>query len=1090
MTATSPLTGLTDREAEARLRSYGYNECESARRPSRLAGFFGLFLDPLAIVLLFAAAVSGFLGEKIDATIIAVIVLLGATINFIQSRRSAIAIESLRAQVQPAIDVLRENRWLQIPHRLLVPGDIIRLTAGDLVPADSVLLTAEHLHVLQGALTGESFPAEKEAAGAREPARDLDRPWMIFLGSSVISGSGIAKVCATGSATVFGDIAARLATRAPETEFERGIRDFGSFIMRTVFFLVLSLLVVRMAMRGDAFQSLIFAVSLAVGLTPEFLPMIASVTLATGAVRMSRRKVIVRHLAAIQNLGSMDVLCSDKTGTLTEGVMKLERIVDPAGTPSDRALFLAGLNSRFDTGIRSPLDVAIIAAAPEDREKCEKLDEIPFDFERRLVSVVLSRDGNRLMITKGAPEPLLDRCGSFEAGGRLLPFTPEAREGCRREFQELSSKGFRVLGVAARTVPPAESYGTRDESELCFAGFLAFADPPLADAAEMVEALSRDGVRFKVITGDNELVTRYICDQVGLRGTPIVCGSEIESMTDPALGHIVETTDIFARVSPAQKNRIILALKRRGHVVGYIGDGVNDAPSLHTADVGISVPSAADVAREAAEIILTEHGLDVLHAGILEGRRAFGNVMKYILMGTSSNFGNVLSMAAASVLLPFLPMLPTQILLNNFLYDSAQISIPTDHVDASWIAQPRRWKVGAIRRFMLWVGPVSSLFDFLTFYVLLHFLHAGERVFQTGWFVESLATQTLVLLVIRTAGNPFRSGPSKALLATTLTVVVIGFLLPFSPAAPLFAFTPLPAVYFAFLIPATAMYLTAVSIVRRLTDSATQVRTDQPPLSGNRGRSVPRHRQIAREALRCPNPAPPEAGKIIRRRRYSACGSSVRKCGWVRWPVSCSVLCAIQPERKEGNTLRNHTGVGRSIGMLFGGVAAGIVGTRLLPPVIAAIAGWGKVRAGADPFDRLIGDHRRILSILDRMLEVRHPSLARRARLYMMLKRRLAKHALAEEDVVYPLVHNDSATEERSHLYQEHAEMKILLHEAGETVKSGQDWTETLGKLRSLIREHVEEEEKTVFPELRRELSRNRWPALSGQISREEAVLF
>jgi Mg2+-importing ATPase len=643
---------------------------------------------------------------------------------------------------------------------------------------------------------------------------------MIFLGSSVISGSGVARVCITGPKTVFGDIAARLATRPPETEFERGIRDFGSFIMRTVFFLVLSLLVVRIAMRRDAFQSLIFAVSLAVGLTPEFLPMIASVTLATGAVRMSRRKVIVRHLAAIQNLGSMDVLCSDKTGTLTEGVMKLEQVVDPMGAQSDRALVLAGLNSRFDAGIRSPLDVAILARAPEDGEPSGKLDEIPFDFERRLVSVVLNRSGSRLMVTKGAPEPLLDRCGSYESGGRVLPFDAETQENCRQEFRNLSGKGFRVLGVAWRNLPDAESYGIQDESDLCFAGFLGFVDPPLADAAEMIQVLGRDGVRFKVITGDNELVTRYICDQVGLSGTSVVCGAELDSMTDPALGHIVETTDVFARVSPAQKNRIILALKRRGHVVGYIGDGVNDAPSLHAADVGISVPGAADVAREAAEIILTEHGLDVLHAGILEGRRAFGNVMKYILMGTSSNFGNVLSMAAASVMLPFLPMLPTQILLNNFLYDAAQVSIPTDRVDASWITRPRRWRVASIRRFMLWVGPVSSLFDFLTFYVLLHFLHAGESLFQSGWFVESLATQTLVLLVIRTAGNPFRSGPSKALMTTTVAVVAIGFLIPFSPVAELFTFTPLPMMYFAFLIPATAAYLTAVSVVRRLTDAA------------------------------------------------------------------------------------------------------------------------------------------------------------------------------------------------------------------------------------------------------------------------------
>jgi len=809
---------LTNQEAELRLRRCGYNECRPIRRSNQLANFLQLLLDPMVIVLFLAAAVSGFLGQKIDATIITTIVLLGVTINFVQSQRSAIAIEGLRAQVQPVTAALRAGEWRQIPQRLLVPGDIIRLSAGDVVPADSLLLSAEHLRLLQSALTGESFPVEKEAASGREPALDLDTPWMIFLGSSVISGSGVARVCTTGPGTVFGDIATRLSRRPPETEFERGIRDFGSFIMRTVFLLVLSLLVVRIAMHRDPLQSLIFAVSLAVGLTPEFLPMIVSVTLARGAVRMSRRKVIVRHLAAIQNLGSMDVLCSDKTGTLTEGVMKLERATDPLGAQSERALFLAALNSRFDAGIRSPLDVAILSRAHEDYEEYEKLDEIPFDFERRLVSVVLRRAGSRLMVTKGAPEPLLDRCGSYEIDGQSFPFTVEMRANCEREFQQLSCAGFRVLGVAYRIMPSADSYAAKDESDLCFAGFLAFIDPPLTDAQDLVKALCRDGIRLKVITGDNELVTRYVCEQVGIATTSIVCGREIESMTDPALGHMVESTDVFARVSPAQKNRIILALKRRGHVVGYIGDGVNDAPSLHSADVGISVPGAADVAREAAEIILTEHGLDVLHAGILEGRRAFGNVMKYILMGTSSNFGNVLSMAAASIMLPFLPMMPTQILLNNFLYDAAQISIPTDHVDASWITQPHRWTVAAIRRFMLWVGPISSLFDFLTFYVLLHFLGAGERLFQTGWFVESLATQTLVLLVIRTAGNPFRSAPSKFLIVTTLLVVICGFLIPVSPAARLFSFTPLPAVYFAYLVPAIAVYLTVVSIVRRLTD--------------------------------------------------------------------------------------------------------------------------------------------------------------------------------------------------------------------------------------------------------------------------------
>jgi Mg2+-importing ATPase len=520
----------------------------------------------------------------------------------------------------------------------------------------------------------------------------------------------------------------------------------------------------------------------------------------------------------------LDVLCSDKTGTLTAGTMLLDRSLDPFGNPSQRALELAYLNSKFETGIRSPLDEVILGRSPPPMmEGYTKCDEIPFDFERRRLSVVMERQSQRILITKGAPEGILPLLSGYEHGGRRETLSEDAVKRIQQTSRELNEQGFRSLAVAYVEVPARANYSLGDERNLILAGFLTFSDEPLADAAQVMESLKQDGVEVKVVSGDNDRVTGHVCAQVGIASGHILTGDKLDRMTDPALAHDVGETQIFARISPAQKNRILLALKHNGHAVGFMGDGINDAPSLHAADVGISVSSAVDVARESADVILVEPGLRVLHDGIVEGRKAFGNVMKYLLMGTSSNFGNVLSMAAASFFLPFLPMLPTQILLNNLLYDVGQLTIPTDNVDETYLQKPQRWDIGLIRNFMVFIGPISSLFDFLTFYVLLHVFRSSEAQFHTGWFVESLATQTLVLFVIRTSKNPLRSRPSNPLLATCLAVVAIGIYLPFGPLAGVLGFTPLPAAYFAFLAVATAAYLLLVEVAkRRLLSRTTQ----------------------------------------------------------------------------------------------------------------------------------------------------------------------------------------------------------------------------------------------------------------------------
>ncbi|MEI9948771.1 MAG: magnesium-translocating P-type ATPase [Pseudomonadota bacterium] len=809
---SSSQAGLDSTEAARRLVQYGPNDPAPKKRRSQLVELLLQFANPLVSILLFASVVSAFVGELVNAAIIVVIVSLSVTVNFVQTFRSQKAADRLRATVAPTATVLRNGVFADVPRASVVPGDVIRLSAGDLVPADARLLEAKDLHVQESALTGESMPVEKEYK-----AGDLSQATMVLLGTSVVSGTCTALVLATGSKTRFGEIATRLSARAPETEFDRGIKQFGALIMKAVFGLVMFILIVRIGTQRSAFESLLFAVALAVGLTPEFLPMITSVTLARGAVAMAKRKVIVKHLSAIQNLGSIDVLCSDKTGTLTRGTMEFDSSCDALGCASDTPLFFGRLNSKFETGIRSPLDTALLARVePVGSSDYTKVDEVPFDFERRRLSVVVDKLGERILITKGAPEGILPAATSYAtSNGQQDSFSNEARAKCIDSYEALCARGFRVLAVATRQLGVRPAYSKSDERELCLIGFLAFADPPLEGAKAALLALKRDGVHVKILTGDNELVTRHVCAEVGLDVQKVVLGSDLEAMNDWALAHVAERTTVFARMSPAQKHRIILALKRRSHVVGYLGDGINDAPSLHAADVGISVAFAVDVARDAADIILLETSLQVLHDGILEGRRAFGNVTKYLLMGTSSNFGNMFSMAAASVFLPFLPMLPTQILLNNLLYDLAQVTIPTDNVDPEVIREPQRWDIRTIRNFMLLIGPISSLYDLLTFFVLLRVFHASVPLFHTGWFVESLATQTLVLFVIRTPKNPLQSRPSVPLALTTIAIVLVGALLPYSPLAGLFGFVPVPSGFFVFLGAATLTYLGLVQVAKR-----------------------------------------------------------------------------------------------------------------------------------------------------------------------------------------------------------------------------------------------------------------------------------
>ncbi len=812
-------TGLSSAEAKARLARYGPNLFRGRHEKSLLLQYLTRFKNPLVIILLVASAISALTGELTNFVIISCIVILSVTLDFVQEHRANAAAEKLRQSVSIRAMVIRDGAPLEIAVADVVAGDLVLLSAGDLIPADARVIEAHDFFVKQALLTGEPYPVEKRPTVLPDTATDLqDATNAVFMGTSVISGNARVLVVKTGTHTAIGGIADSLSRQSLPTSFEIGARRFGMLIMRLTVLMVMFVLLVNALFHRPWLESFLFAVALAVGLTPELLPMVVSVTLSRGALRMAKQRTIVKRLAAIQDLGSMDVLCTDKTGTLTEAKIRMERHVDAEGFPSERVLELAYLNSFFESGLKNPLDEAILNHQHIDVDSWKKIDEVPFDFERRRVSVLIDNGETRWLVVKGAPDEIVGLCTQYEANGSASerPVDEVALAAIHAQYRALEEQGFRVLGIAWRQVPPDHPHAVvDDETALVLAGFAAFLDPPKQSAAPALEALKRAGVAIKVVTGDSDLVTRHVCAQLKIPVTGLLTGKEIAQMDDNALRARVETANLFCRVNPAQKDRVILVLKARGHTVGYLGDGINDAPPLHSADVGLSVDSAVDVAKEAADIILLKQDLHVLHAGVLEGRRTFGNIMKYVMMGTSSNFGNMFSMAGASLFLPFLPMLPTQILLNNILYDISEVPIPLDKVDAEELRGPRVLDLNFIRNFMLVIGPISSLFDFLTFYVMLVVLQANEMLFHTGWFVESLCTQVMVIFIIRTRGNPLKSRAHPLLTATSLAVVAVAVLLPFTPAGTYFGFVPLPARFYVILGAMVVAYLCVVELAKQ-----------------------------------------------------------------------------------------------------------------------------------------------------------------------------------------------------------------------------------------------------------------------------------
>ncbi len=803
----SSANGLSGGDAARALERYGPNRIADQTQRRLVLELLKRFRNPLVLVLLLAAGIAGSTGDIASFAIVSSVVVLSVLLDFVQEQRAQNAAEKLRDRVALTANVSRDGRIRPVKASELVPGDVISLCAGDLIPADSRLIAARDLFVNQSLLTGESYPAPKEVDPSDTQDDAVPRN-AVFMGSSVVSGTGTALILKTGRTTMLGAIAGQLGREPPPTAFAMGLREFSLLIVRLTVLLVLFVLLVNLLFHRPLLESFLFALALAVGLTPELLPMIVSVTLAHGALRMAEKRVIVKRLSAIHDLGSMDVLCSDKTGTLTKASIALAKTVDLDGVESAAVRDAAYLNATFETGIKSPLDDAILAAGKVDRAPWKKIDEVPFDFERRRVSVLVEKDGARRLLVKGAPEDLLKLSTRFAGANGVAALSAVEIDRAHAALAEFGGQGLRVLGVAWRDVPPnCDHAGLGDEADLVFGGFALFLDPPKDSAASALKELAALGVNVKVVTGDNEHITGHVCDAIGLDKGETLIGTEIATLSDEALLARLRTANKFCRVSPAQKLRIISALRRAGHVVGYIGDGINDAPSLHAADVGLSVDGAVDVAKEAASMILLENDLGVLAEGVREGRRTFANILKYVMMGTSSNFGNMFSMAGGVLFLPFLPMLPVQILLNNLLYDVSEIAIPADDVDADMIARPRHWDINFVRDFMLTLGPVSSLFDFLTFALLLWGFHATEPVFHTGWFVESLATQCLVIFVIRTRGNPLRSRASRALTATSLGAVALALLLPYTGLGRWFGFAPLPLGLSVALAATTAAYL-------------------------------------------------------------------------------------------------------------------------------------------------------------------------------------------------------------------------------------------------------------------------------------------
>jgi Mg2+-importing ATPase len=799
----SSVDGFSAAAAADRLREVGPNRLADRPRSKAALLLLRQFSSPIVLLLVGAALLSLLVHDSTDAQIILAIVIASGLLGFWQEHDAANAVDKLLAVVELKTIVVRDGRATPIPVDDVVPGDVVELSAGSGIPADGRVLESRDLFVNEATLTGETYPVEK-LPGELPPDSPLARRTnSLFMGTHVVSGSGRALVIATGRDTEFGRVSERLRVRPPETEFERGVRRFGVFLMEVTLFLVVAIFAVNVYLERPVVDSFLFALALAVGLTPQLLPAIISVNLAKGAKGMAAKQVIVKRLAAIENFGSMDVLCSDKTGTLTEGRVQVRSAVDASGAESERVLFYAHVNASFQTGFANPIDTAVRDHCSFDLAAWRRLDEVPYDFTRKRLSV-LATDGNRhWLVSKGAVEAMLSVCSSAEIGSALVPIA-EAEGQIRQRYAALSGGGFRTLGVAVREMPVATAVSRDDEREMTFLGLLVLHDPVKRDVEATVNALKALGVTLKVITGDNALVATQVAGRVGMREPVVLTAGDLRATGDDALPVRAAGADVFAEIEPNQKERIIRALQRAGYVVGYLGDGINDAPALHASDVGISVQNAADVAKAAADIVLLEQDLGVLEQGVREGRKTFANTLKYVFMATSANFGNMFSMAGASLFLPFLPLLPKQILLTNLLTDIPELTIGTDRVDADWIERPHRWSVRFIRSFMLTFGALSSVFDYLTFGVLLWLMHAGPTEFRTGWFLESVISATLIVLVVRTRGRLIASLPSKSLLIATAAVICLTLALPFTPAAAAFGFVAVP---FSFVTVMTAIVL-------------------------------------------------------------------------------------------------------------------------------------------------------------------------------------------------------------------------------------------------------------------------------------------
>jgi Mg2+-importing ATPase len=819
-------TGLAGDDAAQRLAAYGPNSLKVRRR----ATAFGLFLDqfksPIILLLLLATLISAVLQDWTDAVIILLIVLGSAILSFTQEHGASNAAEKLRARLTLRVTALRDGQPVSVPAEEVVPGDVVQLSAGSLIPADGVLLAARDFYVNQAVLTGETFPVEKEPGVAGESASLAERTNCVFMGTNVRSGSAQALIVLTGTDTAFGQIADRLALRPPTTEFERGIRRLGYLLSEVTLLLVFAVFAINVLFHKPPLDSLLFSLALAVGLTPQLLPAIININLSKGSQAMAAGGVIVRRLAAIENFGSMDVLCTDKTGTLTVGVVRLDAALDSNGEPSADLLRDAFLNASFQTGLANPLDEAIVAQAREagvDGAGFVKLDEIPYDFIRKRLSVAVAPSAGPtpgLIITKGALESVLSICTAVREGAGDRPLVDADRSRIEEKYGAWSQQGYRVLGVAVKPFPqvssePAHRLDRDDEAGLAFAGFLLFFDPPKPGVDRTVTDLAGLGVGLRIITGDNRLVAMHTARSIGMEVTGVLTGGELARMNDEALWHVADRANIFAEVDPNQKERIILAQKKLGHVVGYMGDGINDAPALHAADVGISVDTAVDVAKEAADFVLLQNDLAVLHRGIVEGRKTFANTLKYVFMATSANFGNMFSVAGASLFLPYLPLLPKQILLINFFTDLPEMTIADDNVDPGYVERPRRWDIGFIRRFMAVFGPLSSVFDYLTFAALLWLLHATPAQFRTGWFTESVLSAVLIIFVLRTRLPLRRSRPSRLMMVVAATVGAVTLALPYTPVGPLLGLVPLSPGYLAAIAGIIALYFGAAELTKR-----------------------------------------------------------------------------------------------------------------------------------------------------------------------------------------------------------------------------------------------------------------------------------